>query len=65
MSTSKEVEIQFLASNMTSLDDPDTLNFEATFEFIKESHFCKDAGKKIGPSGIVDLTQAEVRIAIF
>lgn len=55
-STSREVEIHFTAINMTSLDDPDTVNFEGTYEFLHAPTTCKDSRRKSGTSGIVDMT---------
>lgn len=62
VSTSRELEVHFTAINMTRYDDPDTLNFQATFEFIKPSipTKCKDARRKLGSEGIINLNEAEV-----
>ncbi|XP_038115047.1 uncharacterized protein LOC6050731 isoform X2 [Culex quinquefasciatus] len=59
-STGREVEIHFSAGNMTALDDPDTLNFEATFEFIKAPVICKDVRRKNAVTGIVKLSAGEM-----
>lgn len=61
-STGREVEIHFSAGNMTALDDPDTLNFEATFEFIKAPVICKDVRRKNAVTGIVKLSAGEVSL---
>ncbi|XP_046807625.1 uncharacterized protein LOC111683168 isoform X2 [Lucilia cuprina] len=55
-STSNDVEVHFTAYNMTTLDDPDALNFEGMFEFIKGPSNCKDGRRKFGPSGTIDMT---------
>ncbi|XP_037908293.1 uncharacterized protein LOC119649946 isoform X2 [Hermetia illucens] len=55
-STSREVEVRLTAINMTTLDDPDTIRFEGTYEFIKAPLTCKDSRRKFGPSGTVDMT---------
>lgn len=60
-SASKELELHFIATNMTAKDDPDAINFEATYEFIKGPYTCKENRKKSGPSGSGSLTQEEVR----
>ncbi|XP_058457818.1 uncharacterized protein LOC131434755 isoform X2 [Malaya genurostris] len=59
-STGREVEIHFVAENMTSGDDPDSLNFEATFEFVKAPVVCKDVRRKNAVTGIVNLSGGEV-----
>ncbi|XP_059217069.1 uncharacterized protein LOC106091151 isoform X2 [Stomoxys calcitrans] len=55
-STSRDVEVHFTAYNMTTLDDPDALNFEGMFEFVKGPTNCKDGRRKFGPSGTIDMT---------
>uniref|UniRef100_A0A1B0BBU0 DUF7805 domain-containing protein n=1 Tax=Glossina palpalis gambiensis TaxID=67801 RepID=A0A1B0BBU0_9MUSC len=55
-STSRDVEVHFTAFNMSTLDDPDALNFEGMFEFIKGPTNCKDGRRKFGPSGTIDMT---------
>lgn len=50
---------------MTTLDDPDGLNFEGTFEFIKGPSGCKDGRRKFGPSGIIDMTFGDVCVMIW
>ncbi|XP_075160932.1 uncharacterized protein LOC142233787 [Haematobia irritans] len=55
-STSRDVEVHFTAYNMTTLDDPDALNFEGLFEFVKGPTNCKDGRRKFGPSGTIDMT---------
>lgn len=59
-STSREVEVRLTAINMTTLDDPDTIRFEGTYEFIKAPLTCKDSRRKFGPSGTVDMTFGDV-----
>ncbi|XP_058836455.1 uncharacterized protein LOC131693017 isoform X2 [Topomyia yanbarensis] len=58
-STGREVEIHFISENMTSGDDPDSINFEATFEFIKAPIVCKDVRRKNAVTGIVSLSGGE------
>lgn len=60
MSTGREVEIHFNAVNMSSHDDPDTVNFEATFEFFKGPTTCRDSRRKSGSSGVVNLSAGDV-----
>ncbi|KAG5680520.1 hypothetical protein PVAND_010026 [Polypedilum vanderplanki] len=61
ISNSRELEVHFSAINMTRHDDPDTLNFQATFEFIKSpfQSKCKDARRKLGSEGVINLNEAE------
>lgn len=59
-STGREVEIHFTAGNMTSADDPDSLNFEGSFEFVKAPMMCKDVRRKNAVTGIVHLSAGEV-----
>lgn len=62
-SKGREVEVHFTAINMTRFDDPDTLNFQATFEFIRPSHAgkcSKDQRRKLGSEGIIYLNEGEV-----
>ncbi|XP_039229997.1 uncharacterized protein LOC26536190 isoform X2 [Drosophila yakuba] len=59
-STSRDVEVHFIAQNMTTLDDPDTVNFEGMFEFVKAPTSCKDGRRKFGPSGTIDMTFGDV-----
>jgi hypothetical protein len=63
VSNSRELEVHFSAINMTRLDDPDSLNFQATFEFVRPSAptKCKDARRKLGSEGVINLNEAEVR----
>lgn len=62
ISSSRELEVHFSAINMTRYDDPDTLNFQATFEFIKPSipTKCKDTRRKLGSEGVINLNEGEV-----
>jgi len=62
-STGREVEVHFSAINMTKYDDPDTLNFIATFEFVKVPIKCKDVRRKLGSEGTISLNDAEVSFA--
>ncbi|KPU78217.1 uncharacterized protein Dana_GF10200, isoform B [Drosophila ananassae] len=59
-STSRDVEVHFIAQNMTTLDDPDTVNFEGMFEFVKAPTSCKDGRRKFGPSGTIDMTFGDI-----
>lgn len=59
-STTRDVEVHFTAFNMSTLDDPDALNFEGMFEFIKGPTNCKDGRRKFGPSGTIDMTFGDV-----
>ncbi|XP_033240183.1 uncharacterized protein [Drosophila pseudoobscura] len=59
-STGRDVEVHFVAQNMTTLDDPDTVNFEGMFEFVKAPTSCKDGRRKFGPSGTIDMTFGDV-----
>lgn len=59
-SASKELELHFTAENMTSKDDPDLINFEATYEFIKGPYTCKENRKKSGSSGTGSFALEEV-----
>lgn len=52
-SSNRVLEIHFSAVNMTALDDPDHLNFEATYEFMKLPLLCKEVKKLRGTSGTV------------
>lgn len=52
-SSYRVLEIHFTAVNMTALDDPDHLNFEATYEFMKLPLLCKEVKKLRGTSGTV------------
>jgi hypothetical protein len=61
-STGREVEVHLTAINMTSMDDPDSLNFEGTFEFIKGPMHCKDIRRKTGASGVVNLAVGDVSL---
>lgn len=63
-STSRDVEVHFTAYNMTTLDDPDALNFEGMFEFVKGPTNCKDGRRKFGPSGTIDMTFGDVSMMI-
>uniref|UniRef100_W8C8T0 CUB domain-containing protein n=1 Tax=Ceratitis capitata TaxID=7213 RepID=W8C8T0_CERCA len=55
-STSRDLEVHLTAINMTTLDDPDAINFEGMFEFIKGPANCKDGRRKFGPSGTIHMT---------
>ncbi|EDW17329.2 uncharacterized protein Dmoj_GI16841, isoform A [Drosophila mojavensis] len=59
-STGRDVEVHFTAHNMTTLDDPDTANFEGMFEFVKAPTSCKDGRRKFGPSGTIDMTFGDI-----
>lgn len=60
-SSSPYVEVHFTATNMTALDDPEHLNFEATYEFIKLPVVCKEVSRLVGTSGTVELGVDTVR----
>lgn len=60
VSTSKDLEIHFTAINMTALDDPDNLYFEATYEFIKGPFGCLDPRKRTGPNGAISVALEDV-----
>jgi hypothetical protein len=62
-SMSRELEVHFSAINMTRYDDPDTLNFQATFEFIRPQTLtkCKDSRRKLGTEGVINLNEGEVK----
>lgn len=61
-SNSRELEVHFTAVNMTKYDDPESLNFQATFEFIKplEPSKCTDGHRKLGSEGTILLNKGEV-----
>lgn len=59
-STSRELEIHFSATNMTDADDPEHIQFEGTFEFIKAPVHCKDSRRKFGASGSINLAAGEL-----
>lgn len=62
VSTSREVEVHFTAINMTRYDDPDTLNFEATFEFVRPlapPTVCSPK-RKLGSEGTISLNEGDV-----
>lgn len=62
ISNTRELEVHFSAINMTRYDDPDTLNFQATYEFIRPPipTKCKDPRRKLGSEGVINLNEAEV-----
>ena len=66
VSNSREVEVHFTAINMSKYDDPDTLNFQATFEFIKPivPTKCKEQKRKIGSEGTISLNEGDVSFTI-
>lgn len=49
---------------MTRYDDPDSLNFHATFEFLKPMipMKCKDAKRKLGSEGTISLNEGDVSV---
>lgn len=59
-SSSRALEIHFTAFNMTAIDDPDHLNFEATYEFIKLPLLCKEVKRLSGTSGTINLAEENV-----
>lgn len=56
------MELHFTAINMTKYDDPDSLNFQAKFEFIKPMmpDDCKDNKRKLGSEGTISLNEGDV-----
>lgn len=64
-STSRELEVHFTAINMTQFDDPDSLNFEATFEFIKIPSKCLDTRRRMGSEGTLNSKDGEVKINFY
>lgn len=62
VSSGREMELHFTAINMTKYDDPDSLNFQATFEFIKPMmpDDCKDNKRKLGSEGTISLNEGDV-----
>lgn len=63
-SSSRVLEIHFTAINMTALDDPKHLNFEATYEFIKFPLLCKEVKTLTGTSGTINLEDENVSFLI-
>lgn len=61
-SSSRALEIHFTAANMTALDDPDHLNFEATYEFIKLPLLCKEVKRISGTSGTISMADENVSL---
>ncbi|XP_035906292.1 uncharacterized protein LOC118509603 isoform X2 [Anopheles stephensi] len=59
-STGREVEIHFSAANMTNGDDPDSLSFEASYEFVKGPMMCKDVRRKNAITGVVSLSSGDI-----
>lgn len=59
-SSGTALEIHFVATNMTAIDDPDHLNFEATYEFIKLPMLCKEVKKLSGTSGTINMADENV-----
>jgi hypothetical protein len=60
-SQGRELEVHFTAVNMTKYDDPDSLNFQATFEFVKPlvQADCKKK-RKLGSEGTISLNEGDV-----
>lgn len=65
-STSLELEVHFTAVNMTKYDEPDTLNFYATFEFVRPMipSQCTAQKRKLGSEGTILLNDGDVSILI-
>lgn len=59
-SSSRALEVRFTATNMTAHDDPDNLNFEATYEFIKLPMLCKEVKRLNGTSGTINVAEENV-----
>lgn len=64
-STSRVLQIQFTANNMTALDDPDHLSFEATYEFIKLPLLCNEVKILYGVSGTIRTAEDNVSILLL
>lgn len=60
-SPSRVLELRFIAFNMTARDDPDSLNFEAAYEFLKLPLLCKEVKILNGTSGTVNMADDNVR----
>lgn len=50
---------------MSLYDDPDSLNFEATYEFINEPINCIDIRKKTGFTGEIRLAVGDVSSLLY
>lgn len=61
-SSGRDLELHLLALNMSSLEDPDSIFFEATFEFVKGPYVCKESRRRIGNSGEASLSIEDVII---
>lgn len=61
-SSSRALEVRFTAINMTAHDDPDSLNFEATYEFIKLPLLCKEVKKLNATSGNINVADENVSL---
>lgn len=64
-SSNRVLEIHFTAVNMTALDDPDHLNFEGTYEFMKLPLLCKEVKKLSGTSGTVHSAEDNVSVDFY
>lgn len=60
-SSSRALEVRFIALNMTAHDDPDDLNFEATYEFIKFPLLCEEVKRLSGTSGTISVADDNVK----
>lgn len=59
-SSGKDLEVHLIAVNMTSQDDPEHINFEATFQFIKGPYTCRETRRRSGPGGTTSLALEDV-----
>lgn len=59
-SSGKDLEVHLVAVNMTSQDDPDNINFEASFQFIKGPYTCREIRRRGGPGGTTSLALEDV-----
>lgn len=59
-SSGKDLEVHLIAVNMTSQDDPDSIYFEATFQFIKGPYTCRETRRRSGPGGQTSLALEDV-----
>lgn len=67
VSSGRDLEVHFTAINMTKYDDPDSLNFMATFEFLKllpPPEACKDPKRKLGSEGAISLNEGDVSLRL-
>lgn len=63
-SSGKDLEVHLIAANMTSQDDPDSIYFEATFQFIKGPYTCRESRRRHGPGGQTSLALEDVNMNV-